>query len=820
MTVDATKLDRDLRLSKRKFGDWARASSGGFGRVSRGAIAMGTAMGAAFGAGARGAAEFDRAFSRFAARTGSDVGELRRLYARDAEAISQATGVATDTIIDGFQRAVSAGASGQRAIDLVRLAAKAEAAEVSRLGDAVDAATALHSAFGDVAGTLADKLDAVTAAAQVGKGDTAAFATALAQAAPLASNLGLTLEDTAGALADISAKAASVPQGATQFIAFLNAIVKPSAQAEKVLGTLGDAIGRVGYDGAAVRRRIASGGLVDVLREFQSLGTGARGRLLGGTEAINFVAGVDPDSLADLSARIADSLGSATQKAFDQGADDLTRRLAQIARVWETSMRRANSTAVDAIDIAIQDIGGWDALAGIFELLSRVLRSVVRWLVDATLFVVRFRHALFWVGGVTVSMLALGAAVHTVVRAWWALHHVGLVLKTLLTKEFWGGLAKIRNVFTASFWKNMVPGAILAAKIALFVAAVAALAYVASLVIRAWQPVKEVFSTTWDSIKAGAEVLVLTIRNGFYSMRDAIFRTLNSLAEKVNSLLETVDAALVAFGRKPLGWRLPTFDLEKLEKESTDRTNELTEATAAWEKAVKATTDARGDLAKTFADTLKSDLQAISDFSLTDLLDSGIPTATPPPPPEDWWEEYLANGRAVTAAREAVTPPPPPDIAPPDLDIAPPDLDIAPPDMQTPAETAAASLSDALREAFRRGDLSDVGELAWQRFRGSILDRFFDRFESALGNLFDGDGSTGFLSGLLNFDRGGTVPGPEGAPRLAVVHGGEVVTTPAQRRQGGVNVTQNISVQQNLDDAVLDSLRRHSWELGLIARGA
>jgi hypothetical protein len=40
------------------------------------------------------------------------------------------------------------------------------------------------------------------------------------------------------------------------------------------------------------------------------------------------------------------------------------------------------------------------------------------------------------------------------------------------------------------------------------------------------------------------------------------------------------------------------------------------------------------------------------------------------------------------------------------------------------------------------------------------------------------------LAGGLGFDRGGMVPGPIGAPRLAVVHGGEEVRTPAQQASG------------------------------------
>lgn len=44
-----------------------------------------------------------------------------------------------------------------------------------------------------------------------------------------------------------------------------------------------------------------------------------------------------------------------------------------------------------------------------------------------------------------------------------------------------------------------------------------------------------------------------------------------------------------------------------------------------------------------------------------------------------------------------------------------------------------------------------------------------------------------FIGGLLGFDRGGVVPGPTGAPRLAMVHGGETVL-PTHRGGGGASL--------------------------------
>ena len=52
----------------------------------------------------------------------------------------------------------------------------------------------------------------------------------------------------------------------------------------------------------------------------------------------------------------------------------------------------------------------------------------------------------------------------------------------------------------------------------------------------------------------------------------------------------------------------------------------------------------------------------------------------------------------------------------------------------------------------------------------------------------------GITSRIPGFASGGTVPGPVGAPQLAVVHGGERILTPAQQR-GGSTMNLNLSVR-------------------------
>lgn len=55
--------------------------------------------------------------------------------------------------------------------------------------------------------------------------------------------------------------------------------------------------------------------------------------------------------------------------------------------------------------------------------------------------------------------------------------------------------------------------------------------------------------------------------------------------------------------------------------------------------------------------------------------------------------------------------------------------------------------------------------------------------------------------GVSTFATGGTVPGPVGSPRLAIVHGGERVLTPGQQMNGGASTAVDVGFFGDLDQA-------------------
>jgi hypothetical protein len=82
--------------------------------------------------------------------------------------------------------------------------------------------------------------------------------------------------------------------------------------------------------------------------------------------------------------------------------------------------------------------------------------------------------------------------------------------------------------------------------------------------------------------------------------------------------------------------------------------------------------------------------------------------------------------------------------------------------------------------------------------------------EGGIASLITGGGLIGKIGDLLGFANGGVVPGPIGAPQLAVVHGGETVTPPGGMGGGGstFNITINTTGGINPQELVRE-IKRH-----------
>jgi len=131
--------------------------------------------------------------------------------------------------------------------------------------------------------------------------------------------------------------------------------------------------------------------------------------------------------------------------------------------------------------------------------------------------------------------------------------------------------------------------------------------------------------------------------------------------------------------------------------------------------------------------------------------------------------------------------------------------------------------------------ISDFFKKLWEDVKGifqsavegikSILQPVIDLINSIISKIQSIGGAIGggikkagnFVGNLLGFDTGGVVPGPIGAPQLAMVHGGETVLPTHKSGTPGIGNAISITIQ---NPTLLDSgmVQRLSFELSNLLR--
>ncbi len=352
MQTAATKTRDVAKAANEAAGKHRRA----FDEIGTGAIAAGAAIGAIGIAAVTSFAKFDKAMSRVAAGTGAAGTSLEALRkaaldagARTAFSATEAAdaitalgkaGVSTKDILGGgLDASLSLAAAGQLEV--------ADAAEI--------AATAMVQFGLKGRDNITKVADLLAAGAGKAQGEVTDLANALKYVGPVAAGLGVSIEETTGALALLASQGILSEQAGTSLRGMLQALTSPSKQAKEELDALGiqlyDNQGAfLGLSNVAGQLQGALGGMSDAQRE-AALGTifgnetitAAKVIYSGGAQAVkDWTAAVSDSGYAADQARLlmdnlsgdVEELTGSLETAFIQsgsGANDGLRALTQTA---------------------------------------------------------------------------------------------------------------------------------------------------------------------------------------------------------------------------------------------------------------------------------------------------------------------------------------------------------------------------------------------------------------------------------------------------------------------------------------------------------
>ena len=178
--------------------------------------------------------------------------------------MAPALGKAPKELAEALYFITSAGISGSEALDVLEMSAKASAVGLGETKVVADLVTSAMNAYGSEVLSAADATNVLLKAVRLGKAAPEELAAAMGAVLPIASEMGVSFDQLAGAIAAMSRTGTDANTATTQLKQILVSLLKPAAQAEKALNDMGTS-------SAELRKQIQDEGLLVVLMRLKDL---------------------------------------------------------------------------------------------------------------------------------------------------------------------------------------------------------------------------------------------------------------------------------------------------------------------------------------------------------------------------------------------------------------------------------------------------------------------------------------------------------------------------------------------------------------------
>lgn len=482
---DLSTKFQDMGKSMQRVGD--KISSVG-GTLTKGVTLPIVGVGVAATAAA---VEFESSMSKITGLVGIAAEEVAGMEAAVLDLAGE-TAKAPNELADALFVVTSAGLRGKEALDALEFAAKAGAAGLGETNDIARALAGSMNAYGSDVVDAAKATDVIVATARAGNFETSQFASAIGRVLPFAKQAGASLEDLGGSVALLTRTNGDAAQSVTQVQALFRAFVTPTAEATKALD-------KVGLSAEDMRQAISEQGLPAALQMLDDRLGGNReqlGRLLGSSEAAAAafqILDADGATLAGTFGAVNDAAGI-TDEAFNVVAETTGFTLQQALTQLKTTLIEIGDIIAPFVQ---QFVGKLQMLADAFKNLTPAQKEMA------------------------VQFAAVAAAIGPVLLI------VGKVISVI------GGIIAVFNPLTL--------------KIALVVAAVAALAAGFMYLWNNSEQLRDTVQQAFDRIKAIVTTVIDEVKRVLAENSDELEKLRSAFAQVMQFIADYVVPALVTF---------------------------------------------------------------------------------------------------------------------------------------------------------------------------------------------------------------------------------------------------------------------------------
>jgi len=238
------------------------------------AAGMGAALVAAAGAATAKWAQFQTAFARVTTIVDKGTTNIGRLE-DGVRSLARAYGVDAVQAVGALAEAIGSGIDPGESLTFLETATKAARAGFADLGSVVTVFTGILASYNMDTSEAARVSDILFQAVKVGRTTMDQLAGSLGQVAPLAAAAGVSLEETAAAVASLTVRGLSTSEAVSSLRAVIAGIVKPAEQSVEALAAIGASAADLEKVGLAeVMRRVgeATGGTtIEIAKLFRDV---------------------------------------------------------------------------------------------------------------------------------------------------------------------------------------------------------------------------------------------------------------------------------------------------------------------------------------------------------------------------------------------------------------------------------------------------------------------------------------------------------------------------------------------------------------------
>lgn len=165
----------------------------------------------------------------------------------------------------------SSGIEGAQALDVLEKSAKAAASGLGTTQEVANYLTSVLNAYRGTGLTAAYATDVLVAAVREGKAEASGFAAAMGSITPIASNLGVSIDQVAGAMAGITLTGSTAAQAATYLRGVFNVLMKETEQGAAVMDVATEALGQMKTSYADLRKILREQGIMALMQRLNEL---------------------------------------------------------------------------------------------------------------------------------------------------------------------------------------------------------------------------------------------------------------------------------------------------------------------------------------------------------------------------------------------------------------------------------------------------------------------------------------------------------------------------------------------------------------------